>query len=248
MTRSSGTAPRLLLLSNSRDSAGRYLEWPRDAIRAFLGPAVKSAVFVPYAIVRGTREEYATRVREAFEAMGFSLTAVIDGVHASAASAIANAEAIVVGGGNTFRLLEQLASNDLLAEIRARVAAGVPYIGWSAGSVVTCPTIRTTNDMPIIEPKSLRALGLVPFQINAHYTTVHPPGFQGETRDERLAEFLELNRSVDVIALPEGTLLRVEGRDVEVWGSEPAKRLRFGEDAIALPPGTRFRLGDAGRA
>ena len=242
MIHSSGGAPRLLLLSNSRDSEGRYLEWPRDAVRAFLGRQVQSVVFVPFAAVRGTPEEYATNVREAFEAMGYSLTAVIHGVAKSAAQAIANAEAIVVGGGNTFRLLDCLYENDLLGEIRGRIAAGVPYIGWSAGAVVACPTIRTTNDMPIVEPPSLRALGLVPFQINAHYTTAHPVGFQGETRDERLAEFLELNRGTDIIALPEGTLLHAEGREIEVWGTLPAKRLRYGEEAVELRPGSVWKL------
>jgi dipeptidase E len=238
MIQSSSSAPRLLLLSNSRDSAGRFLEWPRDAVRAFLGRAVESVVFVPYANVHGAPEDHAARVREAFEAMGYSLTAVIDGVARNAADAIAHAEAIVVGGGNTFRLLERMYENDLLGEIRARVAAGVPYIGWSAGSVVACPTIRTTNDMPIVEPPSLKALGLVPFQINAHYTTASIPGLQAETRDDRLAEFLELNRGIDVMALPEGTLLHVEGREIEVWGSLPVKRLRYAEEPVDLVPGT----------
>ena len=247
MIQPSGSAPRLLLLSNSRDSDGRYLEWARDAVRAFLGRQVARVVFVPFAGVRGTPEDYAARAREAFEAMGYSLTAVIHGVPKNAAEAIASAEAIVVGGGNTFRLLDRLYENDLLGEIRARVAAGVPYIGWSAGSVVACPTIRTTNDMPIVEPPSLRALGLVPFQINAHYTTAHPPGFQGETRDERLAEFLELNRGIDVMALPEGTLLHVEGREIEVWGSAPAKRLRYGEEPVELAPGTVLPTAGGGR-
>jgi dipeptidase E len=232
----------MLLLSNSRDSEGRYLEWARQPIQEFLGKGVAGVVFVPYAIVRGTPESYATRVREAFEGMGYGLTALIDGAVTSAADAIARAQAIVVGGGNTFRLLERLNANDLLGEIRSRVAAGVPYIGWSAGSVVACPTIRTTNDMPVVEPPSLRALGIVPFQINAHYTTAHPPGFQGETRDERLAEFVELNRGVDVLALPEGTLLHVEGRDVEVWGGAAAKRMRYGEATADVTVGSRFRI------
>jgi dipeptidase E len=239
------TAPRLLLLSNSRDSEGRYLEWAREAIRDFLGRSIVNVVFIPYAAVRATPESYATLAREAFEQMGYSLTALIGGVTSNPAEAIARAEAIVVGGGNTFRLLEQLNTNDLLGEIRGRVAAGVPYIGWSAGSVVACPTIRTTNDMPIVEPPSLRALGLVPFQINAHYTTAHPLGFQGETRDERLAEFLELNRGVDVLALPEGTLLRVEGREVTVWGGDPVKRMRYGAEVEELRVGTKFRMGQS---
>ncbi|HKO15181.1 MAG TPA: dipeptidase PepE [Gemmatimonadaceae bacterium] len=153
--------------------------------------------------------------------MGYAITSI----HAAAdqLAALYGAEAIVIGGGNTFRLLSQLYERGLLQAIQDRVRAGMPYIGWSAGSVLACPTIRTTNDMPIVQPPSLEALGLVPFQINAHYTDAHPPGFQGETRAERIAEFLELNPEQVVVGLPEGSMLQVEQNSVALHGDAGAR-------------------------
>ncbi|MEJ7809944.1 MAG: dipeptidase PepE [Gemmatimonadaceae bacterium] len=208
---------RLLLLSNSTDAAGRYLEWPRAHLRDFLGPSVREVLFVPFAGVSISWDAYAERVRGAVEGAGYRLAAAHQAP--DAVTAVNQADAIAIGGGNTFYLLARLYDTGLLAAIRDRVRGGTPYVGWSAGSVVACPTIRTTNDMPIVEPPSLAALGLVPFQINAHYTDFHPPGFRGETRAERLAEFVTANPGVPVLGLPEGTLLRVEGSDMRVLGA-----------------------------
>lgn len=122
--------------------------------------------------------------------------------------------------------------------IREHIGAGVPYIGWSAGSVVACPTIRTTNDMPIVEPRRLDALGVVPFQINAHYSDYRPEGFQGETRSERIAEFLVMNPHLRVVGLPEGTMLRVERDQVALLGTEPARVFSAGHDPRDVAPGT----------
>lgn len=208
---------RLLLLSNSRDAAGAFLAWPRGAIRDFLGDRVASLLFVPWAGVTVAAADYAARARSAFAAMGYGLTSIHDA--ADPVRAVGDAEAILVGGGNTFHLLRRLYDAGVLDALRARVLGdGVPYVGWSAGSVVAGPTIKTTNDMPIVAPPSLDALGFVPFQINAHYTDFHPPGFQGETRAERLAEFLAVNPGARVVGLREGTLLRVEGDAVELVG------------------------------
>jgi dipeptidase E len=138
------------------------------------------------------------------------------------AAAVRDAEGIVVGGGNTFHLLARLYDAGLLDAIRGRVADGVPYVGWSAGAVVACPTIRTTNDMPIVAPPRLDALALVGFQINAHFTDVHPPGFQGETRRQRLAEFVAANPDVPVLGLPEGSMLRVVGAALTLLGPHEA--------------------------
>jgi dipeptidase E len=222
------TAPRLLLLSNSRDSEGRYLEWAREAIRDFLGRSIVNVVFIPYATVRATPESYATLAREAFEQMGYSLTALIGGVTSNPAEAIAQAEAIVVGGGNTFQLLATLQDRNLVEVIRSRVGAGVPYIGWSAGAVIAAPTIGTTNDMPIVEPKSLRALGIIPFQINAHYTDHHPPGHQGETRAERLEEYVAVNRATRVLGLREGCSLRIVDDEIALNGVGTAPVFQYG--------------------
>jgi dipeptidase E len=227
-------ALRLLLLSNSRDAAGTFLEWPRDAIRALFGEARRLA-FVPYASVRSSADEYTTLVRGALGALGHEVRSVHE--TDDPVAAVRSAEGIVVGGGNTFHLLRRLYETNLLGALRERARAGVPYLGWSAGSVVAGPTIRTTNDMPIVEVSSLDALGLVPFQINAHYTDEHPPGFRGETRAERLTEFVTVNPTLPVVGLPEGAGLRVEGARVSFFGGEPARIFRHGRDVVLVRPG-----------
>jgi dipeptidase E len=226
---------RLLLLSNSRDASGNFLHHPRNAIREFLGSTVESVLFVPFASVTVGLDAYAARARAPFLEMGYGLESIHEARDPIAA--VEHAAAIVVGGGNTFHLLRRLYDLDLLGAIRARVAAGVPYLGWSAGSVITGPTIGTTNDMPIIEPPSLRALGLVPFQINAHYTDFHPPGHQGETRAERLAEFLAVNPGVVVVGLREGAMLRAEGDDVWLHGQAGARVFTGGNEPKEYEPG-----------
>ena len=228
-------APRLLLLSNSRNAGQGYLEHALAPIRSFLGEGRRRVLFIPYAGVRVSYDDYAANVRERFDAMGYTL----DPVHAvdEPARAVEEAEAIVIGGGNTFHLLRELAERGLIERIRARVEAGVPYVGWSAGSNVACPTIRTTNDMPIVEPPSFEALGLVPFQINPHYTDRHPPGHQGETRAERIEEFCIANPAMPVVGLPEGTLLRVEGERLTLLGTQPATVFRNGFAPTEVAPG-----------
>ena len=245
---------RLLLLSNSTDAAGNYLLHAREAIRALLGDAVETVLFVPFAGVTTPWDAYAARAGAAFGDAGYGLAAVHDAP--SPVQAVRGAQAIVVGGGNTFHLLRALYGTGLVAAIRERVlGAGVPYIGWSAGAVIAAPTMRTTNDMPIVEPPTLDALALVPFQINAHYTVAHPPGFRGETRAERLAEFVAANPGVPVVGLPEGTMLRVEGSDVRLHGTptSAAHAPVFGVPAVTeARPGeplgflTDGERGDAG--
>src|SRR6478672_10787715 len=157
---------RLLLLSSSRDAAGVYLLHSASAIREILRTSVERVLFIPYAGVTISPADYAARAAVPFAELGYELSSICDAT--DPASAVERAEALVIGGGNTFQLLSMLQRNRLVEAIRARVHAGVPYIGWSAGAVITAPTIGTTNDMPIVEPDSLRALNLVPFQINAH--------------------------------------------------------------------------------
>lgn len=236
------TARRLLLLSNSTDPEGRYLEWPRAELRDFLGALDGEVLFVPWAGVTVAWDAYAERVRAAFGAAGYRVASIHEA--ADPVAAVRGARALAVGGGNTFHLLRHLRADGLFDAIRERVAAGAPYVGWSAGSVVACPTIRTTNDMPIVEPPSLGALGLVPFQINAHYTDFHPPGFHGETRAQRLEEFVAANPGVPVLGLPEGTLLRVEGEDARVVGTptSAAKVPVFGGPVTEVLVGESLRF------
>ena len=224
---------RLLLLSSSRVAGGPWLTWALDAIAETLG-GVRSVAFVPWAGVTLEWDAYTTLLRNALQPLGVA----VEGVHTGdPVSIIERSDAVFVGGGNTFRLLERLHATEALAAIQRRVRAGVPYVGWSAGSNVACPTIRTTNDMPIIEPASFEALGFVPFQINAHYNDFAPPGFHGETRAQRLAEFTALNPDVPVVGLREGAWVRVRGESVELGGVADGVLFRSGAEPRELEAG-----------
>jgi dipeptidase E len=212
---------RLLLLSSSRTAGTEYLEHARDYLRSFLNARARSLLFVPYARVSKNYDDYLERVGINFAAIGYEVT----GLHSfgDPVRAIEKAEALVVGGGNTFQLLRELYTNKLMAVIRQRVLAGMPYIGWSAGSNIACPTICTTNDMPVVWPERCEALNLIPFQINPHYTDAHLPGFQGEARAERLQEFMRANPKLPVLGLREGSALRIESDDIQLLGLYTAR-------------------------
>lgn len=214
-------AHRLLLLSSSRTAGTGFLQHAQNCIRKFLDGRVSRAVFVPYAGVRFSYDEYTERVRAWF----MQWDCEVNGLHRAAdpLQTLADADLIIVGGGNTFRLLYELYRCDLIGALRGRAAEGAAYIGWSAGSNVACPSIRTTNDMPIIWPPACEALDLVPFQINPHYTDVHPSGHQGETRAERLAEFTTLNPDVPVVGLREGSSLHIEAGKIRLLGEQSAR-------------------------
>lgn len=225
---------RLLLLSNSMNYGQQYLEHAAADIKDFLGVEVKKVLFVPFAGVSRSYDEYAAAVSGPFAELGYEL----DPVHkaADAVEAVRDAEAIAVGGGNTFHLLRELYETALIESIRERVEAGAPYIGWSAGSNVACPTIRTTNDMPIVEPSSFDALNLVPFQINPHYTDEQLTGHSGETREQRIIEFTRANPRVCVVGLREGSSLRIEGQTIKLLGEKTARIFKSGEDASEIKP------------
>jgi len=225
---------RLLLLSNSTTTGLGYLEWAGEAVRDFLDREIRKVTLVPYASVRTAFDLFTEKVSERFAQWGLEL----ESVHASddPAAAVRDAEAIAVAGGNTFRLLHRLYETGLVDAIRSRVHEGAPYIGWSAGSNVACPTIMTTNDMPIIEPPSLRALGLVPFQINPHFTEAASSDLNAETREDRLIEYVALNPGMTVVGLREGTALRVEGRSMRLVGDLPATLFALGRDPWKLGP------------
>lgn len=224
------TNKRLLLLSNGSELVGTEpTEFARGTVKNFLGDDVRRVLFVPFAAVAKTYDEYAARVRLIFGAMGFEVESIHEATDARAA--IERADAIAVGGGNTFHLLRGLYEAGAVEAIRERVERGTPYVGWSAGTNVACPTIRTTNDMPIVEPPTFNALGLIPFQINPHYTNAQLPNHNGETRDERLTEFTQANPGVRVVALWEGTMLRVEGADITLIGDKPARLFLKGKPA-----------------
>jgi dipeptidase E len=224
----------LLLLSNSRMPDGGYLAHALGAIGA-IAAGRKRALFLPFASVTVGWDEFTARVQAALAETAITLAPV----HAEAdpLAAIAAAEMIFVGGGNTFNLLAECRRRGLLAPIAARVRAGVPYVGWSAGSVLACRTIQTTNDMPIVDPDGFAALGLVPYQINPHYTDALPPDHQGETRRQRLAELLVANPGVMVVGLPEGDWLLVSGSTTTLHGPHPARLFHGGQEPAELGPG-----------
>lgn len=206
---------RLLLLSNSRNPGGGWLDHAEGEIRDFLGPPhlvnpPGPLLFFPFAAVSITFDAYAEMARKRFSRLGYRV------LNANKVDSTANIGGFVAGGGNTFRLLDEMQRRGWLPRVRRAVRAGAPYIGWSAGSNLACPTIRTTNDMPVVEPRSLAAMGLLPFQLNPHYTERVLAGHGGESRDQRIAEFLKLNRGVKVLGLREGSLLRREGRRLEL--------------------------------
>ena len=206
---------RLLLLSNSSSPGRTYLDHAVPWLREFLEGAERVA-FVPYAGVTVSWDDYAAKVRAVLAPLGIELVSTHE--TASPLEALDNADAVLVGGGNTFHLLREMYSTGLVEAIRQRVNEGMRFVGWSAGSNVACPTIRTTNDMPIVEPPSFEALGFVPVQINPHYTDAHPEGHQGETRAQRLAEFVTANPDMPVAGLPEGTALHIDGDTLRLLG------------------------------
>lgn len=216
---------KLLLISNSTNAGEPYLKYPLPEIRRFLD-GVRSVAFVPYAAVTFSYDEYRRRVQERFDELGIR----VDSVHglADPAAAIREAEAVCVGGGNTFALLKAMQRLGLVGAIRDRVAQGIPYVGWSAGSNVTCPTICTTNDMPIVEPESFEAVGLVPFQINPHYLDANPEGHAGETREQRILEYITANPRRYVVGLREGCMLHYENGKLELIGSRPMRIFKKG--------------------
>ena len=209
---------RLLAFSSSRVGSGGFLETATPLIKTFLGNSFTEIAFIPFASVTKEDEAYAAMVSDALAALPCKIRLVQPD---NATEVIAQAGAILVGGGNTFKLLHDIYEYKLLDIIRDQVNAGIPYIGWSAGSNITGPTIGTTNDMPVIQPKSFNALGLLPFQLNPHYYNKPVEGHNGETRDQRLTEFLTLNPGVPVIGLPEGSALYLENDQLTFTGSCP---------------------------
>lgn len=225
----------LLLISSSRVHGSGYLEHCAAAVASRL-QGVRRVLFIPYAL--HDLDAYAARTAAPLATLGFELTSIHTATDPVAA--VEATDAVFVGGGNTFRLLKALWELRLISPLRRRVAAGMPYVGSSAGTNVACPTIRTTNDMPILEPPTLQALALVPFQINPHYVDPDPAStHQGETREERIRQFHE-ESDVPVLALREGAMLRVDDRRAILEGVTGAKLFRRDLPAQELEPGIRL--------
>jgi dipeptidase E len=223
---------RLLLLSNSTMPGMRPLEHAEAAIRKHLA-GVRRVLFVPHAL--HDRAGYAARLRERFAALDLALDALDE--DDAPERALANAAAVYVGGGNTFRLLHALQTHGWLEPLRARALGGMPYLAASAGTNVATRSIQTTNDMPIVQPPSFAALGLVPFNINPHYLDPDPTStHMGETREQRLREFHEMN-DAPVVGLREGAWLEVEGDRCTLGGSRDARLFVKGREPTEHAPG-----------
>jgi dipeptidase E len=226
---------KLLLISNSTTAGQPYLEWPLEHIRKFLG-CVDSVAFVPYAAVTFSYDEYEAKVQARFDDLGIEVRSVHR--EADPARAIREAEAICVGGGNTFALLKKMQEQGLVDAVHMAVTElGTPYVGWSAGSNVCCLTISTTNDMPIVEPETFKAVGAIPFQINPHFLDAHPEGHAGETREQRIEEYIEANAGVYVAGLREGCLLKMEDGPMKLVGPSSMRVFRRGDVPREVAPG-----------
>jgi dipeptidase E len=230
---------QLLLLSNSTNQGEEYLGWPREILGRFIEKNnIKTCLFVPYAGVTVNWDDYTTRVREVFSMWGCK----IESVHSFSNPVlhVSIAQCIIIGGGNTFRLVQMMHESGIMAAIREKAIAGTPFIGWSAGSNVACPTLRTTNDMPIIQPSSFDTLNLIPFQINPHYLDANPEGHGGETREQRINEFQALNTDVVVVGLREATALHVDEDSLHLLGNRPMRLFRSGQEPLELKPGVNI--------
>jgi dipeptidase E len=203
----------VLMLSSSRVANEDYLQHAILMLNQHLSN-IKELLFIPFAGVSVSWDDYTTKVQHALPDFQ------IIGIHqcSNAHQALERAQAILVGGGNTFNLLNELYRQNLLCTVKNQVYKGTPYVGWSAGSNICGNSIRTTNDMPIVQPPSFDALNFVPFQLNPHYTDYQAPGHNGETRAQRIEEFCILNPDMPVIGIREGCALLLQGESLALKG------------------------------
>lgn len=231
---------RLLLISNSTMAGEPYLDYCKKDIAEFLGEEKVTALFIPYAGVTMTYDEYEAKVKTRFNEVGHDVVSIHQ--FNDPVKAVEEAEAIVVGGGSTWHLLHEIRKNGLIEPIRDRVKDDAPYVGWSAGSNLTCPTIKTTNDMPIIDPKGFDALRLIPFQINPHYLDKNAEGHGGETRQQRIEEYLEVNKQDTVVGLREGCMFILENGTLSHKGERPCRIFQYDDEFYELKSGDNFNF------
>ena len=228
---------KLLLISNSTLHGSGYLDHCADEIKKFLGDR-KRILFVPYARPSGmTHYEYTRIAKDRFQKMGISLAGIQE--YSDVKEAVKKAEAIFIGGGNTFVLISSLYKSGIIDDIRKKISEGIPYIGTSAGSNVACKSIKTTNDMPIMHPPSFEALNLVPFNINPHYLDPDPNSkHMGETRETRIKEFHFYNDEY-VVGLREGAILHIVDDEITLKGKTGARIFKNNQEA------KEYKTGDS---
>ena len=229
----------MLLMSGSKYQNTPYLEHTKIWLKDFLGNSHKKIAFVPYAGVTRTFDEYETSVQHALADLDLEIISVHRAENH--ASIIEQADVIAIGGGNTYCLLKLLYEHQLLDPIREKVLAGTPYFGWSAGANIAGASIMTTNDMPITYPPSFNALNLFPHQINPHFISGKIAGHNGESREERLTEFLIVNPQATVYALPEGTALHIQGENATVLGQSDILQFTKNMQLHTFAPNSTFQ-------
>ena len=224
----------LLLISNSTSAGEQYLQYPIQNIASFL-QGVTEVVFVPYAAVTFSYAAYEAKVQARFNEIGIKVRSVHRAKDPR--RMIREAQAICVGGGNTFALAKKMQEQGLMKAILKKIKEGTPYVGWPAGSNVSCPTICTTNDMPIVQPESFKAIGAVKFQINPHYLDANPEGHAGETREQRIEEYIEANPRRWVVGLREGCMLHLHDGKMELIGPRPMRIFKKGVETFEVKAG-----------
>ena len=228
----------LLISASSYQDTG-YLRHCKNWVKDFLAESGKEEIlFIPYAGVRRSNDEYEQKVIDRLKNKN------IKSIHhyEDKISAIKNASSIAVGGGNTFMLLYTLYKLNLVEPIKEAVANGAKYFGWSAGANIAGKTMMTTNDMPIIMPKSFDSLNIFPYQINPHFISGKLAGHNGESREERLEEFLIANPKETIYALPEGTALLIGGNEAEVIGHSEILKFEYQKEIEKIEVGTKFKI------
>ena len=224
----------LLLISNSTNAGEAYLQYPIAQIASFL-KGVSEVVFIPYAAVTFSYAAYEAKVQTRFNEIGVKVRSIHRAKDPR--KMIREAQAICVGGGNTFALTKKMQEQGLMSAILRKIKQGTPYVGWSAGSNVSCPTICTTNDMPIVQPQSFKAIGAVKFQINPHYLDANPEGHAGETRQQRIEEYIEANPRRWVVGLREGCMLHLHDGVMELIGKRPMRIFKKGVEPFEVNAG-----------
>ena len=225
---------KILLISNSTNPGETFLSHALGEIEQTLS-GVKKVLFIPYAAVSFSFDEYEARMQNLMGSMGIEVES--SHRYRNVKKAAQEAEAIMVGGGNTFRLAKMIQIHDIIEAVRYKILSGTPYVGWSAGANVACPTICTTNDMPIVEPDNFSAFNLIRFQINPHYTEKTIEGIGCESRDQRIDEFLIMDPYAYVVGLREGSMIRINNGDIELLGSHSAKIFKHGVAPYEVKPG-----------
>lgn len=227
---------KLIIASTSTIHGSGFLEYLHPHLEKHF-ESITNLLFIPYARPGGiSHSAYTSIVSDALHGLSFT----VQGIHEfdDPIKAIKDAEAIYVGGGNTFVLMDQLISSDLINVLKNRVKAGAPYLGTSAGSNIAGPNVKTTNDMPIVHPETLDALDLVPFNINPHYLDPDPDSkHKGETRETRIKEFHAYN-DTNVIGLREGSWIEVNGSTCVLKGSLTARVFKKKTDPFEILPET----------